>query len=426
MKCARVWGVLLMVLIIFGFCGPVFALSAADFLPPVKGGSSEIEGEVTEVEGVIVAESAQDAFNFANQQLEFVQEKFKMVEFPSGIGFISGGSHIYRVHESYNATLLEKRQAYVFAYTKAKAELALGLRGLTGYGYDRLTENLDLVDTSVDTVVNFSDFYEERILQSTEALLRGYVIFDVRDDVENRTVYVTLATSHRTLEAVASVSGGLIQAADLAEGIDYVLDQVTLGVVPPVGGTVVRVPATGEIAVVSFGSEIIRRHDDPATEARLLQTAQRAAEMRSRDALIGIMTGDAVTWQSGLRTVTEFETQEYKEIRDIYGNLVEYRVLDDTKTTFISVMELTDDYQSIRAGNFPPGVTTRLYRDGSWYFAISVYIPSVTHQVEDFYELMKTAGRPARPGGPLSTDYVPGEEEAEEGPTGEVTPPGEL
>ena len=52
----------------------VLALSAADFVPPAQGGSTEVKGEVEEEEGVVNAQSAQDGFNHAQQNLKKIQQ----------------------------------------------------------------------------------------------------------------------------------------------------------------------------------------------------------------------------------------------------------------------------------------------------------------------------------------------------------------
>jgi hypothetical protein len=409
----------------------VFALSPNDFIPPAEGGSNEVAGKVTEENGVIAAETAQDGFNHANQELDFVQQNFKTVEFPSGIGFLAGASHSYQIHENPDATMLEKRLAYVIAYTKAKAELARGLRGGESRAQEKLLEHMDNVITSTDTVANIAQGYEEDIVQATEALLRGYVIYDVRDNQNSKTVSVTIASSNKTIAAAANISGGLVQSASINEGLDYILKQVNNGLVPPMGGRVITVPATGETAIVSFGSDIIRHHDNSNVEATMRQAAQRAAKMRALDAMVGIIEGDEMAWQGGLMTSQEFQSQDYEEIRNNNGEIVERRILAETKQTFTTQIQQTDAYQSFREGRFPPGVNTKLFEDGSWMYAVSVYLPSMSQKAEDFYEKMQnpeagSSGGGEKEGKVLSDEYKSGDNEAEQGPSGEVSPSEEL
>lgn len=420
-----------LLVLILGRGEQALAISADDFIPPVEGGSTEVEGKVAEENGLVTAETAQDGFNHANQELDFIQQNFKTVEFPSGIGYLAGGSHRYQTHENPDATLLEKRLAYVIAYTKAKAELARGLRGGESMAKEKLLEHIDNVVTSTDTVANIAQNYDEDIVQATEALLRGYVIYDVKDDTDSQTVTVTIATSNKTLAAVANVSGGLVQSASINEGLDYILEQVNNGVVPPLGGRVITVPETGEIAIVSFGSEIILSHDDPNVEATMKQGAQRAAQMRSLDAMVGIIEGDEMAWQGGYMMSREFQHQDYEVIRDNNGEIIERKILDEAKKTFTTKIQQTNAYQSFREGRFPPGVNTQLYEDGSWMYAISVYLPNISQEAEDFYEQMQNPGASDSESEEsddeiLSDEYKSGDDDTEQGPSGEVSPSEDL
>ena len=422
---------LFLMVLLLGVGDEILALSADDFIPPAEGGSTEVESEVTEENGVVTAETAQDGFNHANQELDFIQQNFKTVEFPSGIGFLAGGSHSYQTHENPDATILEKRLAYVIAYTKAKAELAQGLRGGESVAQEKLFEHMDNVITSSDTVANIAQGYQEDIVQAGEALLRGYVIYDVKDNTDAQTVTVTIASTPKTINAVANVSTGLVQSASINEGLDYVLRQVNNGVVPPLGGRVITVPETGEMAIVSFGSDIIRQHDNSSVEATMKQASQRAAEMRALDAMVGIIEGDEMAWSSGLMTSQEFQSQDYEEIRNDDGEIVDRRILDETKQTFTAEIQQTDAYQSFREGRFPPGVNTRLYEDGDWMYAISVYLPNISQEAEDFYEQMQNPNASDSETEDsedevVSDEYKSGDDDAEQGPSGEVSPPGDL
>ncbi|MFY9495030.1 MAG: hypothetical protein WAQ17_07560, partial [Limnochordia bacterium] len=102
-------------------------------------------------------------------------------------------------------------------------------------------------------------------------------------------VYVSIVTTPKTLSAIANVSGSVIRCASIDHGIDYVLRQVSYGVVPPVGGKVITVPATGQVALISFGSDIIGQHENPTVDETLLQASERAAAIRANDAMIGMI-----------------------------------------------------------------------------------------------------------------------------------------
>ena len=128
----------------------------------------------------------------------------------------------------------------------------------------------------------------------TEAFLKGYVTYDVRDDTANGTVYVTLASTPRTQGIYSRPTSDTQQAENLKEGINKVFAEIQSGVVPPVGGRIVNVPETGEIAFVGFGSEVVRPADNKKVRADNRQSARRRASLRAEASLCGIIRGDNI------------------------------------------------------------------------------------------------------------------------------------
>lgn len=134
---------------------------------------------------------------------------------------------------------------------------------MNGY-FTRKKEVLESSTVSLDDIEkNIGGFYEfqfEKVEQVVEAMLRGYVTYEVKDMAGEKSgkVYVSIVISPKTLAAVNQVSDGVISSADLATSLQFILNDIEAGIVPPVGGKVIYVPDTGTTAVVAFGSAIAR------------------------------------------------------------------------------------------------------------------------------------------------------------------------
>jgi hypothetical protein len=88
-----------------------------------------------------------------------------------------------------------------------------------------------------------------------------------------------------------------VTAANLRDGLNSVIAEIKNGFVPPVGGRIITVPGTGEIAFVGFGSSVVRYNSEKSMQERLKLQAERMAGTRALDALAGILTGDDTAWQ---------------------------------------------------------------------------------------------------------------------------------
>lgn len=319
------------------------------------------------------------------------------------------------------------------AFAKAKGELTKGLIGLSSRSVEILAERLAMITTATDTATNQLNLHVESIEQFVEGLIRGYVVYEIEHNPKKQSVYVSIATTTKTIEAVANISGAVVQATSLREGLDYVLKEITRGILPPVGGKVITIPATGEMAFVSYGSDILRVHEDPTMARTLQQAAERAAAMRADDALIGILKGDEVLWRSGLDTSSHSGMTEYETVVDENSN-VEHEMLEELQHEFMSTFALSEDYLITREGHIPPGVTRKLAYDDHWVYAIAVYLPSVTQHTDDFYEKMQQVGPSEEE--PLETEerkvldpnYKPGDDNSppQQGPSGKVSSPDDL
>jgi len=424
---------------------PVLAqVTADDFLPPVTGGPVDVKepGKVRVKGDVVEAATAQDAINAAVQRNtedlrggDTPEVGAKMVKFPSGLGFVATGVSVYRTMENPVATRIAKRKAYVIAFTQAKKNLAEILDGLTNEGRETIRESLSNVNLPDEEMTNIATHSEEAVQQAVDMMLRGFVVYQVKDDEAQKAVYVSIVTTPKTRGKLARPAAHVVEADDLREGLNQVIAEVKTGVVPPIGGRIIRVWTTGETAFVGFGSSVVRTSDNAAVQARLNLSAQKIAAMRAKDALCGLIIGDKASWHGDVVETMRDEIREYEVLdegdplkRDDPAN---YRKLEQARQTFIARLEATDVYRSARRGVLPAGVNTKTWfdEDNAWAYGMSVYAPSLTEAAAKAAREMREADllRPSAEGGPEGfTDEKdrdvkrPGEE-VKPGPTGKVS-----
>lgn len=422
----------LLLILILTITNTTLAVSVDDFLPPADGGSTKVENPVQKgEEGILQAQTAQDGLNQANQNIQLVHQGFEQVMFGSGMGYLAGATASYQTFENPNATQESLRLAYVTAFAKAKAELTKGLTGLSSRSLEFLAERIEDITTATDSYTNALNFNFESIDQVVEGLVLGYVVYEVDHNPQEKTVYVSIASTTKTLEAVANISGAVVQSSSLRDGLDYVLKEITRGILPPIGGKIIYIPTTGETAIVSYGSDILRVHENSAMQRRLQLASERAATMRADDAMVGILQGDQVIWASGLDTTAETNMIEFERVVDENSN-VQFQALEELQHQFMSTFAQTDDFLITREGNVPPGVTRKLAYDDHWVYAINVYLPSLSQHAQNFYEQMQQAGQ-GDSGGTgnkkiIDKNYIPSENNSpvQQGPSGKVSSPDDL
>ena len=70
-------------------------------------------------------------------------------------------------------------------------------------------------------------------------------------------MYVTIVATDKTMGKFSRPANDTLIVENLTDGMNAVLAEIQSGVVPPVGGRIVDVPSTGEIAFVGFGSAVV-------------------------------------------------------------------------------------------------------------------------------------------------------------------------
>jgi hypothetical protein len=372
---------------------PAQVPTADDFLPPVLGGPTDVKqpDKVAMKGDVVTAATAQDAVNVAvEKNVEKLQDNIeevgaRMVQFPSGLGFVATGAAVYRTMENPVATRIAKRKAYVIAFVQAKKNLAEILGGLTNEGKETIREALVNINLPDEEMTNISTESEEALRQAVEMMLRGFVIYEVKDNVALNTVYVSIVTTPKTRGRLARPAPNAVETDDLREGISQVIAEVRSGLVPPVGGRIITMRSTGETAFVGFGSSVVRTSGVRAAQLKLNLEAQKIASMRAKDALCGLMIGDKASWEGSVVDSLKDEIQEFEPLtRDdplAAKEPTAVRKLEEARNLFVSRLQTSDMYQSVRRGILPPGVNTKTWFDDdhAWAYGMSVYVPSLAN-----------------------------------------------
>ncbi|HEY1806377.1 MAG TPA: hypothetical protein VGG45_18040 [Terracidiphilus sp.] len=362
-------------------------VTADDFIPVAQGGAKEVQQpEKVAMKGdTVTAASAQDAVNAAEQKNIDDGMGARMVQFPSGLGFVATGLATYRMLENPTATRIAKRKAYVIAFAKAKKNLAEILGGLTNEGKETVRESLVNINLPKSEMSNISTQSDEALKQTVDMMLRGFVIYEVKDDTAQRTVYVTIVTTPKTRGKLARPAPNVVESTDLREGLNQVIAEVRGGLVAPVGGRIIVMRTTGETAFVGFGSSVVRASNNNAVQVKLNVEAQKIAAMRAKDALCGLIIGDKASWEGSVVESMKDQVQEFESL-DQSDPLAQkdpesVRKLDEARQTFVARLESNDIYQSARSGILPPGVNTKTWFDSdhSWAYGMSVYLPSLTN-----------------------------------------------
>ena len=101
----------------------------------------------------------------------------------------------------------------------------------------------------------------------------------------------------------------------LKDGLNSLIAEIKNGFVPPVGGRIIEVPETGEIAFVGFGSSVVRYDPEEDVQEDLKLQAERVAGLRATDALAGIILGDDTTWQAHADETTSKQIKDFERLQ---------------------------------------------------------------------------------------------------------------
>lgn len=404
------------------FPNAVPAIGADDFLPPVQASTPADEAKlgtlsagatVREEAGAsgqlaISSDNAQDAINASTQKIksqnnwEEVGGGCREVKFPSGFGFVSSGTGTYNVMPNPTATLVNQRNAYQIAYMNAKKNLAAYLNGLSTSAKEKLLEEAKIIVGGTNTLANAGSTATENISELVKGLLKGYVVYSL-DDSQNGekgigTVTVTIVSTPKTLAKTNRVDPNSLTSENVKSGLNNVLAELSNGLLAPVGGKVISVPQTGELAFIGFGSAVVPDNPDPGVHAKLALTAQKISQMRARSALCGIILGDEIEGISSMESSTQAISKQFDELQKddptvASDNKNEIVQLENQVKEFVNTTFSHEQISSMRSGVLPPGVNMKTFvnPEKTIVQAVAVYIPSVSARATEGNQNMQNA-----------------------------------
>lgn len=347
-----------------------------DFIPPVQGGNTNVQGAVVDGE-TIHADTMQDGMNYANDMIED-DGGIRIVSTKTGLGTISSASSSYTIYENSNATLLSKRAAYAEAYMEAKKQLIANILPLQNTCSNVIESNLVAIDSGVSGAANTSRNSNEICGETVSGMLAAYVVYDVNDNVNDREVSISIATSTKTRNAFLRLNPAVISTTDPNAAFSHVMNEIMNYATPPMGAKLITHPQTGEQIVIGFGSSIIRKNSNSTVAKKLKKLSRDQSGMRARNALIAFLRGDDVYWQGGFDESQIEQVEQFTIPVDDQGNYGDPEVYDQERQSFLNTIKMNNSYQSIAGGQLPEGVQTKgfISADGNWYFSIAVYSQS--------------------------------------------------
>ncbi|MCL1077293.1 hypothetical protein D5R81_04755 [Parashewanella spongiae] len=352
-----------------------------DMLPATPNTTIEGAENVTVKGDVVVASSdPKVAVAVAHQALlEDDEDGVKMIQVGSGTGILSIGSASYTGYNNMNATLLSKRGAYNQAYLVAKKQLIENMKGVEHQCNNVASLSLENIETGNEGVANTQNKMTEACKEAVSGSLAGFVTFDVNDDVENKTVRVSLISTPKTRSQISKNSGALVVNTDPNSIFKQVIKDIKSGVLPPVGAKVLSDARTGETIILGYGSAIIRNNKSSSVARKLKQVAKRQSQTRARSALLATMKGEKVYWQGSFDENQMEGTTQFEYDDPDFNDPQQVKVLDEERSEFLNQLKTSDEYATIAQGKLPAGVNTKSFKsaDGHWQYTVAVYAPSL-------------------------------------------------
>ena len=410
---------ILSIVIVMAMCGNSFALSADDFIPPVQEDTPAKQADLLTVKAPSAVTSQHDAsldvyFTAAPTLQDAINAivakpktgcQFARVEGQPGTTLVATGMGTYSLnYDNVMASRIEQRNAYLQAFMRAKSEMARTLSGISFEGATYFEQGSQSETNSSRSLNNINTSISERQKQWAQAVLKGYVTYSVYDD-GNGKIYVTIVSSPKTRGQYSRNGNEGLTAPNLREGLNSVIAEIRKGLVPPVGGRIVEVPGTGEVAWVGFGSAAVRLDPEPDVQAELELQAEQIAGLRAVDGLAGIIFGDQTRWQAHADEDTKRQIKSFEYIQkddpSTKGTVEEVKAYDNRIREMRNTLSHSESMSSLRKGILPPGIMrqTDLDEDGYFAYGIAVYLPSASDMAAKAKKEMDTTNivRPVNP-----------------------------
>ena len=285
------------------------------------------------------------------------------LEVGSGIAVIAASTAYYDVEVANPALLLQgQRFASVQASLGAEAALVRYFEGLDQSALTEIVDSFQAEDRSDSSSVRAEFSAEQSGAEVAKGVLRGAVVYEIQDRPDEGAVTVWMASSPKTRGALARTSGRGVSFTDYQAGLDHIVSTVLSRTVPPMGGSILTVPGTGETAFVGFGVALI--HPGSAKRSgRLAGRAKQSAKNTSRQlanvSLLGCIQGKPIEVEG------EF-SEEYRSLITDDGQSVEAEA--------VSVTLDEEALRSARSGKVPPGVIYKSVtsEDGHWTYTFAI------------------------------------------------------
>ena len=342
---------------------------------------------------VVEAATTQDAINMARELKQDVSE----IQVGSGRGIVASGDSSYIRYKNRTASLLSKRQAYVKALAVAKKNLREHISNLKADDKIALIRSMDeQVTADEPPIANFGEVSRENLNQRVEGILRGYAVYSIDDDLEQMTVRVTIVTTPKTCGETIQVDRSTVIAKNRKAALDALMVKLSKGFLPPIGSQVISVQPTNDLWFCGYGSAIIKTNRNKSLQRKLKANALEIARMRAANALIGMITGDKIKWESGLDGETAEAIKQFEEIEKedptSKKTSLEVKRLDSDLETFKSRMVKTDMYTSAQQGQLPPGIEKYSWIDdsGDWACAVSIYNADSTQHARKVQKVIES------------------------------------
>lgn len=346
----------------------------------------------------VEAATAQDAINAAVKNIP-ATGGCEQIRFPSGFGWVSTGVAVYNFSANPLVTLRGQQLACQKAFIHAKKAMAETLFGLSTTAQEKMVAEIKTLINDTDALANSQDKSAETITETVKGMLRGFVIYKIDDKHEGQTgtISLTIVATPKTMGQFSRPDLYSLTADSVQAGLNHVMVELGNSLLPPVGGKMIFVPQTKEMAFVGFGNSLVARNENPAMQKKLELNAQKVAILRARSALCGFIVGDDIAATTTLDDQTKEITQQFAEIeaQDPIKDKDEkvYQKLAAQKTEFLNTQLSKETITSVRKGILPPGVRVKAFfnPERTIVRAVAVYIPSVANAANDAGQQMKNS-----------------------------------
>lgn len=317
---------------------------------------------------VIGASSAQDAINSAIVDLDGLgMNGASWIEVNGEIGIVAMGSAPWDTRRSNPMLRLrEQRLAWMEATMSARVSMARFVEGSSVQARQRLEKELSSRDTELLSSIESKDDSTELINSRVFSVVRGAMLYSVREDVEAERVSVTLVSTpgSQSLRQMQSIE--VAETVDIQNSLDHLFAEIRSGVVAPTGGRLLQNPIDGNRVWISFGSAVVNpERTGPLRDAES-EAARKTALLRAERAMISILNGESIEEEDILDS-------RYSRIQSKMDDLLVGTSDEHSETLSRQVTE--SNRQSVAAGKLPEDVAYYPLEssDGAWRYAVLVH-----------------------------------------------------